>query len=270
LAAREQPAAAVSTTVVRARVADQIIDTMRDRILTGVFPRGSKLPTEREFADEFGVSTPTIREAIRALTSLGLVEVRHGSGAYVRTNSDGLLRGPLGMLVQLESVGVEDLVGLIQVLDLYALDLAVKVADDEDIEIIRDAAERTAHCETLDDVQESVAAFLVAISAASHQPLLEALCGFLASMLVRLETSSYRRRGGTFWRNWAASTAPMRMAIVEALDDRDPERARAALTELHDHVVNRIRSVPALRDARLSDPRLGPFVREIVFGTRAG
>jgi DNA-binding FadR family transcriptional regulator len=86
-----------SDAVTRSRVADQIIATLRDRILTGAYPRGSKLPTEKDLAVEFGVSAPTIRESLRALTSLGLVDVRHGSGAYVRTNSDGILGGPLGM-----------------------------------------------------------------------------------------------------------------------------------------------------------------------------
>lgn len=255
--------------VTRARVADQIIAVLRDRILTGTYPRGSKLPNERELAREFGVSAPTVRESLRALTSLGLVDVRHGSGAFVRTNSEGILRGPLGMLMQLESVGVDEITGLILVLNLHALDLAVQVAGEDDVRRVREAAERTATCKTMDDVHESVAGFLIALSAASHHPLLEALCGFLATMLVRLETSAYRRRNTAFWRRWARDTAPMRLRIAEALESRDLEALRADFTALHAAVSERIASIPALRAARLSDPALAPFVHEIVFGEPA-
>jgi len=97
----------------RARVADQIIDELRTQIASGAYPRGSRLPTERELAAAFGVSAPTIREALRALSSAGLVEVRHGSGSYVASSYDGILNDPLGMLVQLADVGIEDLISVV-------------------------------------------------------------------------------------------------------------------------------------------------------------
>jgi len=108
---RNDPADTPNGMVTRARVADQVIDDLRERILTGALPRGSRLPTERELAAEFGVSAPTIRESLRALTSLGLVDVRHGSGAYVRTDSNAILSGPLAMLMQLESVSLQEVIG---------------------------------------------------------------------------------------------------------------------------------------------------------------
>jgi GntR family transcriptional repressor for pyruvate dehydrogenase complex len=97
----------------RARAADQIITEMRARIASGALPLGSKLPSERELAASFGVSPPTAREAFRGLSSMGLVEIRHGSGAYVAAKSDSLLDSSLAMLVQLEGVGVLDLIGLL-------------------------------------------------------------------------------------------------------------------------------------------------------------
>src|ERR1700733_15593197 len=72
--------------VTRATAADQIIEQLRTQILTGARPIGAKLPPERELSVEFGVSSPTIREALRALSSMGLVEARRGSGAYVAPN----------------------------------------------------------------------------------------------------------------------------------------------------------------------------------------
>lgn len=257
--------AAATTDLRRERVADQIIDTLRDLVLDGTYPRGSRLPTERELATEYRVSAPTVREALRALTSMGLLEVRHGSGAYVRTNWSDLIEGPLAMLVQLEGVSIEELIGLVHVLNLHAAALAIDAASDEDVENVRAAAQLTAQCQTLDDVHDRIPAFLVSLSAASHQPLLEALSRFLTNILVGLELSSYKQRSPTFWRRWAAETAPMRLGVAEALLDRDGARLRAAVTQLHDSVVERIRAVPSLRSASLADPAVGSFIRDLTF-----
>src|ERR1700733_9227361 len=78
--------AAPARGVSRATAADQIIEQLRTQILTGAVALGAKLPTERELGLEFGVSSPTIREALRALSSMGLIEARRGSGAYVAPN----------------------------------------------------------------------------------------------------------------------------------------------------------------------------------------
>ncbi len=64
-------------------VAEQIIETIKD----GSFPVGSKLPSEFELAEHMGVSRPTIREALSALTAVGLIESKPGSGNYVRNGT---------------------------------------------------------------------------------------------------------------------------------------------------------------------------------------
>jgi len=61
------------------RVADELAQSIRD----GVYRPGEKLPAERELAESFGVSRPTVREAMIALEIFGVVEIRHGSGIYV-------------------------------------------------------------------------------------------------------------------------------------------------------------------------------------------
>src|SRR5882724_2493556 len=119
--------------VTRTTAADQIIEQLRTQILTGALTLGSKLPTERELGLEFGVSSPTVREALRALNSMGLIEARQGSGAYVAPNLSRIVSSAMGMLMQLENVGLDDLLGLQSVLNYYAAELAVSRATDEDI-----------------------------------------------------------------------------------------------------------------------------------------
>lgn len=61
----------------------RVADTVAARIQAGAYKTGQRLPSERDLADEFGVSRPTVREAMIALEIRGWVEARAGSGAYV-------------------------------------------------------------------------------------------------------------------------------------------------------------------------------------------
>ncbi len=256
----DERSAAAPGRLMRARAADQIITEMRTRIASGVLPRGSKLPSERELAASFGVSPPTAREAYRGLASMGLVEIRHGSGAYVATESTAMIDGSLAMLVQLEGVGVLDLIGLLTKLNLYVGELAIDHATAADIQRMRQAAEATASPETLQEVTAAITEFLMAFVTSAHQPLLEALCGFLIRTVVQLESASYDKRSVRFWKRWSGETAVFRREIVDALDSRDGDRLALAVTNYHTQVRERIMRVPALRRARMSDPAIRSFL----------
>jgi DNA-binding FadR family transcriptional regulator len=65
----------------------RIADTVADAIEAGHYKLGDRLPTERELAEQFGVSRPTLREAMIALEMLGMIEARHGLGIYVTSNA---------------------------------------------------------------------------------------------------------------------------------------------------------------------------------------
>ncbi|MFJ3465544.1 FadR/GntR family transcriptional regulator [Achromobacter spanius] len=65
------------------QIYEQVADQIRSGILSGVYPAGSRLPSERDLAQRMKVSRPAVREAIGALQNTGLVLTRHGSGTYV-------------------------------------------------------------------------------------------------------------------------------------------------------------------------------------------
>ncbi|KWX67485.1 FadR/GntR family transcriptional regulator [Mycobacterium sp. NAZ190054] len=63
--------------------ADQVRDQLADAIKNGLYPVGAKLPSERELTEMLGVSRVSVREGMRSLEAVGLVEVRHGNGYFV-------------------------------------------------------------------------------------------------------------------------------------------------------------------------------------------
>jgi DNA-binding FadR family transcriptional regulator len=70
--------------IVSQRLYQQVADSIRKQIQSGSMPPGSRLPSEKLLAQQLGVSRPTVREAMIALEIAGLVEIRTGSGSYVR------------------------------------------------------------------------------------------------------------------------------------------------------------------------------------------
>ncbi len=68
----------------RSRLHEEIVSQIEKKILDGALPAGEKLPTERELAVTLGVNRATVREALKKLEMLGLVEINHGDGIYVK------------------------------------------------------------------------------------------------------------------------------------------------------------------------------------------
>ena len=67
---------------------DGVAERLRDLILSGELPAGGRLPNERELADSLGVNRSSVREALKRLEFLELIEVRHGQGSFVRALSE--------------------------------------------------------------------------------------------------------------------------------------------------------------------------------------
>src|SRR6266571_6175374 len=77
--------------VVRQSLSDRLARRIRAMILRGDYSQGDRLPTIMEMARRFGVGHPTIREALKKLETMGIVEIRHGSGVYVSRSDEVLV-----------------------------------------------------------------------------------------------------------------------------------------------------------------------------------
>jgi DNA-binding FadR family transcriptional regulator len=95
----------------RPRLADIIAGSLRDRILSGELPDGSSLPTLERMVQEFAVSSPSVREALRILETEGLVSVRRGNvgGAVVHLPKPPSAAHMIGIILQSQQVTVADL-----------------------------------------------------------------------------------------------------------------------------------------------------------------
>ena len=90
---------------------DDVFLQIREAILTGGVPQGERLPNERDLAERFEVGRPTVREALRSLEALGIVEIRAGrsGGAFAARPSEATLGSALSTLVSLRGASSQEL-----------------------------------------------------------------------------------------------------------------------------------------------------------------
>src|SRR3954449_1111643 len=95
----------------RVRTLDDVSLQIRDAILAGEITEGARLPNERDLAGRFEVGRPTVREALRSLETLGIVEIRAGrtGGAYAARPSEATLGSALSTLVSLRGASPQEL-----------------------------------------------------------------------------------------------------------------------------------------------------------------
>lgn len=123
-------------------LAEQVEEQIYHYILDTPLDPGSKLPNEFELGEKFGVGRSTIREAVKLLSSKGIVEVRRGSGTYVLATALGV-GDPLGLSsVQDKTALALDLVNVRLLLEPGIAEMAANNATDEDIARLRRLCER--------------------------------------------------------------------------------------------------------------------------------
>ncbi|GJD53766.1 HTH-type transcriptional repressor NanR [Methylobacterium crusticola] len=201
---------------------------LRERLLAGSLRPGDRLVPERELAAQLGVSRPVVREALRALNALGIVEIRDRSGTVVRRPDVRVLNDFFTFALAQQADVADDLMQARIAVECQAVRLACERANVADLERLRAALGRIDA--TIDDPQAGGAAdfaFHRAIVTAGHSDTLGVLHDAMAAVLMR---SHVDRRG--LVRADGAMKAYLiedHRRIFEAVAARDPARADRVL-----------------------------------------
>ncbi|WP_199826325.1 FadR/GntR family transcriptional regulator [Streptomyces sp. SBT349] len=212
------------STPARGTVTQRAIEQLKALIVDGQLEPGQRLPTERELAVRLGMSRSSMREAIRALTVLGVLEARHGSGIYVTQLEASDLLETLGVVADLSrGPQVVELLEIRRALEATAAALAAARINPEQL------AEVETHLTAMyatEDPGEIIAHdldFHRAVAAATGNLTLAAILEGLSSRTVRARVWRGYQEEGAFDR-----TRHEHRRIFQALQARDPEAARAA------------------------------------------
>ena len=123
----------------RKSVSEQIIEYILNEIEEGKLKPGQKLMSEREFSDLLGVSRVPLREAICALSALGIVEPRQGDGTFVNRFNGGMMGRTMYIYTILDEISAHELLEVRAYLESSATMLAAKRKTEEGIALVRQA-----------------------------------------------------------------------------------------------------------------------------------
>ncbi|MCB2312404.1 FadR family transcriptional regulator [Clostridium tagluense] len=128
------------------KVYEQVIAQIKDMIDKGVLKKGDKLPSERNLVQQLMVSRASIREALRALEVIGLIECRQGEGNYIKTSFQDNLFEPLSIMFMLEGSDPEAIWELRKIMEVEAAGLASKRITCEQLSQLKEITEKFMNC----------------------------------------------------------------------------------------------------------------------------
>lgn len=163
---------------------ERVVSFLREQLVTGHLKTGDRLLPERDLATALGVSRPVIREALRALATLGALEIRRGFGTVVREPNFEALSDYFGMVLAQRAGGVDDVMQARIAIERQSIRLACARALTQDLDKLSLALQ--AIKDTIDDPVQGGAAdfhFHTMIVESAHSPALSSVYAAVAKLL---------------------------------------------------------------------------------------
>jgi DNA-binding FadR family transcriptional regulator len=207
-------------------VTDEAIEKIKAMIVSGDLRAGDRLPREADLAAELGLSRSSLREAVRALSLVNILDVRRGDGTYVTSLEPAVLLEALSFITDFHrDASVLEFLQVRRILEPAATAMAAERIDAAEIRELRDLLDRLGPSPGVDELVASDLEFHRRIAASSGNSV-------LCSLLETLSAPTTRAR---VWRGLTQSGAVSRTlaehrAILDALEQREPDLARSWAT----------------------------------------
>ena len=210
----------------KTRIYEEVVSQLHGLIKEGRFRAGDQLPSERELAETFKVSRTSVREALRALETQGLIVSRSGNGTFVADLPTESLVAPLAQLLIEAKDALADIFEMRKLIEPEIAALAAERATDKDIERLQGIL--TKQQEQVKQgamAVEADAEFHFSIGQATQNQALQKLVSALMDLLSRSREESLQTP------DRAEASLASHTRILEAIQSRQGTRARGAMLE---------------------------------------
>jgi DNA-binding FadR family transcriptional regulator len=221
------------TPIKKTRIAEEVADRIRVLMLDGTFPPGEPLPSERHLAERFGVSRGSIRDALRTLETIGLLETRHGQGTFPHELSVDRLVAPLASVMAYRSDLQDELLDVRRMFEPAVARAAALRATDEDLADLQRLLD--AQRQKLKTGQSAIVedtAFHAILARSTRNRVVMSIMATLNDLLVESRTHSLEQKGRP------ARSIDGHEAVVAALRRKDPEGASQAMYNHIDQIAD--------------------------------
>jgi DNA-binding FadR family transcriptional regulator len=205
---------------------DEAIERIKEMIVSGELRPGDRLPKEADLAERLGLSRNSLREAVRALSLIRVLDVRHGDGTYVTSLQPEVLLDTVGFVIDFHrDDSVLHLLEVRRILEPAATAMAAQKMTDAQLDKLGVLVDSISAADDINDLIRTDLEFHRQIAVGSGNPV-------LASLIESLSAPTLRAR---IWRGLTqegavARTQEQHQAIHQALVARQPELARSWAT----------------------------------------
>ncbi|MBP1926969.1 GntR family transcriptional repressor for pyruvate dehydrogenase complex [Sedimentibacter acidaminivorans] len=218
------------------KISQVVIEQIQDMIMSGELKNGDKLPPERELTQTLNIGRPALREALKALEVIGLIESRHGQGNFIVNNTENSFFKPLSLSFKLSNGNIEDILELRHLLENYTVSQAAIHASEEDIQRLYELYESLVNSETLELKSHYDKEFHYEIAKISKNTLINNL---LESTSYLFDNFISKTIGMTFSSEDSIdSLYEEHLNIIRAIEKHDPDKASKCIF-LHLNKINR-------------------------------
>jgi len=217
-------------------LSDGIVEQITGLIARGVLKPGDRIPSEKQLCQQFGVGRTSVREALRSLSVMGILESHAGDGTFVSTNRDRYLERAFQWGLLLDPKVVEDLVETRLVLESHTAYLAARKADEEDLEELESAIQGME--QSVSNVPlylEHDLRFHLRIAQAAQNRILETFLSTIRGYLQVWVQETLSAPDATNSVPRAMLSISQHKQILNALKRHEPEEARRAV---RDHILS--------------------------------
>lgn len=212
------------------RLYEIIIQRLKNMILEGKIKVGDKLPSERELAEMFQVSRVPVREALKVMEFMEIIQYIPGDGIYLKSININDLLSKIDFMFETSTDIISDLFEARQAIELKAVELAAIKRTDADLQVMRKSIdEMEADINNGGDGIEAATSFHTAISKASKNKVIARINDLLV-ILTEVSREKSLKRGGI---------APMALVyhkrIFEMIQEQNPQAARLTMKEHLEH-----------------------------------
>lgn len=219
----------------KSALAEEIIARLLTLIKERELQPGEKLPPERELAARLGVSRPSLREALRALSVMNVIEMRQGDGTYVSSLEPELLVEHLDFVLSIDDSTFLQLFETRKIVEAGIMALAAQRITSEELEALEACLQKSR--EYVNDHEMFLQTDLELherITRAARNPFLTRFMASLSQLSIASRSRTVAIPGVR------EETVEAHRKIVEALKARDPEAAQQAMLEHLDSVERRL------------------------------
>jgi GntR family transcriptional repressor for pyruvate dehydrogenase complex len=203
---------------------NRLIASFKQLIASGQLSPGSRLPPERALALQFGVSRPSLRQALKVMEIMGVLQQRVGDGTYLNANASAILAEPMDFLILLDGISFHELVEARMILEPELAARAAERATSDDLASLR------AAMKGIDSARDpaGIARYDIAFHEAVYRAASNRVCQLMLGMLHKAILDSMMRAPEL--RPSALSNAQHRR-IYSAIASRRPEKAHRQMLE---------------------------------------